>query len=837
MARPQRSRPRVLALLSAAAAVAPLVRAAIVDVFWDAACTIPQRVYTQDFYLGYCVGSMGMTACNAQLGWATFVIGSNGNDCPGNDLPALSATFTTTTCTPVFNWGYTVYYKLAPNPVCNAPGGVAPTAMGWFTGDKCENSTGQALRSLATGAEVFVWSTSPSQCYPNAWPNPGGGDWNATAVALDSATGSLTIKTYGQGPTCAGPVYSSYVNLSASGGCKPPTTGANIVTSGNVGASVELFPAPTLVTNTCPAGQSAVPGVASSLPTMAMLGSTPVVASGVRMVFYKDASCLSPLGSGGPAEFPLFGGFCQGGVAVTGCNAALGWATVNWHGANGCDSQPTSVTTLTTMTCTTVNNFGSTMYIKLASADCSAPATPPLMLGVYSDDKCAYGDFPVGGPAASISVPWTLERPIWPANCWPGYWPSNGLASRNSTSIALAADGSATIRIFGAGDATCSGPVYSSFVGVAAQAGDTQEAGKCTAATTGAANFAQTARGRSSGWVRLFRAPPAPFAAPNGARSAANRGAFINFFNDSTCRFPNWGVAGTGSGWMDAAHTITEGGYPIYAGYCAGGITVTGGNAAQDWVSTAWFVGNDCDTTPTTSVMLSSTACATFDNFGYTNYVRIAPSPDVSVPLQAPLEYVYFGEPTCTYQPYETPGVLGGYTYENPVFSQPYCYCGFAWDGNPNGPNWNCSTTAIDPVTRVVTVSMYNYKDCSGPVLSSWVMPTKGNTEYDGTCNGPTTGADRYQFPANNSRYRVFEQPAWPFAVATTAKSSALTGVKIQFFLWNAEQRVYLERRRPVSGRHGADDVQLRSRLGAGARLPGKRLRHGADLDLDLLDD
>lgn len=127
------------------------------------------------------------------------------------------------------------------------------------------------------------------------------------------------------------------------------------------------------------------------------------------------------------------------------------------------------------------------------------------------------------------------------------------------------------------------------------------------------------------------------------------------------------GVVGDGSGWLDAAHTMTEGGYPVYAGHCAGGITVTGGNAAQGWVSTAWFVGNDCDTTPTTSVMLSPTTCAVFDNFGGRNYVKIAPNPDVSVPLTAPLEYVYFGEPTCTYQPYETPGILGGYTYENPV--------------------------------------------------------------------------------------------------------------------------------------------------------------------------
>ena len=69
------------------------------------------------------------------------------------------------------------------------------------------------------------------------------------------------------------------------------------------------------------------------------------------MVFYTDATCTVPWGSGGPAEYPVYGGYCQGGIAVTCCNAALGWATVNWHGGNGCDTPPTSVTTLTTMTC------------------------------------------------------------------------------------------------------------------------------------------------------------------------------------------------------------------------------------------------------------------------------------------------------------------------------------------------------------------------------------------------------------------------------------------------------------------------------------------------------
>jgi hypothetical protein len=156
-ARPRRS---VLVLLSAAAAaVLPLVHGAIVEIFWDDACT--QHMYTQDLYLGYCVGSLGMTACSAQHGWASFVMGSSSNDCPGNDMPALSATITTN-CTAILNWGYYQYYKLAPNPVCEAPGGKTPTAMAWYSGDKCENSPGEAFRSNVNG--VFVWSAAPDEC-------------------------------------------------------------------------------------------------------------------------------------------------------------------------------------------------------------------------------------------------------------------------------------------------------------------------------------------------------------------------------------------------------------------------------------------------------------------------------------------------------------------------------------------------------------------------------------------------------------------------------------------------------------------------------------------------
>ena len=239
------------------------------------------------------------------------------------------------------------------------------------------------------------------------------------------------------------------------------------------------------------------------------------------------------------------------------------------------------------------------------------PATPPLEIGIYSDAACTYGDFPLNGASPSISVPWVFENPLWPTSCWPYYWISNGASAYNSTSIAIAGDGSVTFKIYGSSDMTCSGPVFSSFVGVMAQAGDTQEHGKCTGATTGAANFAQSHVGQSSGWVRIFPAPRAPFAVPNGAPLANGRGVYLNFYDDIYCN-------STSGGFTDATHTTTNYSYPIFAGYCNGGITVTGGNSALGWASTAWFVGNDCDTTPTTSVMLSTMTCTTVVNFGGT---------------------------------------------------------------------------------------------------------------------------------------------------------------------------------------------------------------------------
>ena len=314
------------ALLALAAAAA--VHSVRWNAYLDENCT--DLSYPMDIYLGYCVGGLGISACNSQQGWATFVSGTNSNECNGVDLPVISFTATTSTCRYYFNWGGGVYVKLGPNPVCDAPGGVAPLAMSWYDGPACEQNPGEANRpfSGAGGWWIPEWSLTPG-CYRYEMAPAG----NGTAVSVDATTGAVSLLSYGAANgMCTGPVFASWTNITLAGGCKTPSTGN--LKSGDMGASIDVYPQKPLITNTCPAGQSAVPGVASALPTMSMIGPTPSVASGVRMVFYADDKCTIPWGSGGPAEYPVYGGYCQGGIAVTGCNAALGWATVNWHAGN-----------------------------------------------------------------------------------------------------------------------------------------------------------------------------------------------------------------------------------------------------------------------------------------------------------------------------------------------------------------------------------------------------------------------------------------------------------------------------------------------------------------------
>lgn len=98
----------------------------------------------------------------------------------------------------------------------------------------------------------------------------------------------MTPRNLDQTGTCTGRCAVATQAFTLAGGCKTSTTRTNLVTAGSIGNSVDLFVATPVVTNTCPAGKSAVPGVATALPTMATLGTTPVVASGVRM-FWSPA--------------------------------------------------------------------------------------------------------------------------------------------------------------------------------------------------------------------------------------------------------------------------------------------------------------------------------------------------------------------------------------------------------------------------------------------------------------------------------------------------------------------------------------------------------------------
>ena len=62
------------------------MQAAVVSIYYDAACTEPPS-YTQDFYLGYCVGSLGMTSCSSTLaswlGESVITYGHEQNRVPG----------------------------------------------------------------------------------------------------------------------------------------------------------------------------------------------------------------------------------------------------------------------------------------------------------------------------------------------------------------------------------------------------------------------------------------------------------------------------------------------------------------------------------------------------------------------------------------------------------------------------------------------------------------------------------------------------------------------------------------------------------------------------------
>ena len=59
------------------------------------------------------------------------------------------------------------------------------------------------------------------------------------------------------------------------------------------------------------------------------------------------------------------------------CNAAQGYASVAAWENNDCDAEPWAVAYLMTTQCVNFNG----LYVKLASADCSVPPSPPLLIG------------------------------------------------------------------------------------------------------------------------------------------------------------------------------------------------------------------------------------------------------------------------------------------------------------------------------------------------------------------------------------------------------------------------------------------------------------------------
>ena len=174
---------------------------------------------------------------------------------------------------------------------------------------------------------------------------------------------------------------------------------------------------------------------------------------------------------------------------------------------------PTSTSTFSTTECTFVSDwYGGTAYIKLGSADCSAPPTPPLKLVIYSDPKCTYGDFTM---SQQHGVPWANEYPVAPYECNQEFWMWRDDQPWNSTKVVVSASGIVDIYIYGAYDKTCSGPVYATFRNLAYKPGNTRTSGPCTPATTGESLFAQSYAGQTEGWVRILQQPASPNAIKN----------------------------------------------------------------------------------------------------------------------------------------------------------------------------------------------------------------------------------------------------------------------------------------------------------------------------------
>ena len=807
---PRLSALRALVALTAVGAA----RSALLGFYSDSACTQP--LWKRDFYLGYCPWGLTLTACSEQAGWAVLLGGSNSGDCPGIDTPGWTGNVSLGVCAP----GLGNFWRLE-TAVCEAPGNVPPPMATFYDGTQCGNSTGSADRAwwIYNWGMTISYPTTPDGCIV------GGVGSNNTYVHTDPATGAVSVTFYGSGPTCTGPVYATYASIPASGACKTPTTGAALLPVGPMfltGASANVIPSPPIATNVCPASLPTVGYVPpTTMPVMHVVGDSVRAAAGVFFQFFTDYTC-STVGAPG---FPIFAGYCMGGYAVTGCNAALGWATLNLYPGNGCAGVPSASIIVGTGSmagyngawapyCTAASNWGDELFIKLLSADCSAPAAPPLMIATFSDYGCTYGDYPTGGPQPGIAVPWVTENPVWPTSCWNGYWPSPDASTWFPASISVNAGGSVNIYIYGASDATCSGPVIMSFLDVTAAAGDTERSGKCVRATSGAT----TDRTKPAARLRLFAAEPVAHVGPNGP--SLGTGVAVSYFDDAACTQPT-------GGWDDQAQKTTGTQLPYYAGYCNQGTAITGGDSSAGWASWVGFMGNDCDAFPTVAVVLVKGVCTTIDwpastpntlsvwntTPPSTTYYVMATSIDLGLPSSAPLSYIGFFEPTCTYEPYEWPGPLGFITISQPA-APAKC---FNLCMVPDGNTCNQTRNTVDLATRTLTLQVFGDSatdpGCHGPVYSTWVsMPSKDtsgvnpsgvNTQYSGTCVGPSTGASNYH-SGGIVKLRVFEAKPWLMQAPSQISSQVIgVGVKLKLFL-DANCMF------PAGGAAGAASVTLR---------------------------
>ena len=325
----------------------------------------------------------------------------------------------------------------------------------------------------------------------NSFFNWDGYNGNYSLLIQDPVTRTLTVNVYN--PTdCTGPVQSTWVlpdapgNTQYAGTCNGPATGVSRYQLWTNNTRFRVFDMPKWIFS-----------VATTVPSY--------VLGGVTLTMFGDQTC-----SGTPSlSLTLYSGVCVAGLAITSGNSAQGWAQLLNFPGNDCTAAPVDTITFSTTECTLWDSWGA--WVKLTSADTSAPATPPLELLMYADAACMYGDWPAGGPQAGIHVPWTNINPMTPA-CNQGYWPVRDGQPWNTTKISMSAPGVYDIFIYGASDTTCTGPVYSSFRGLTYTAGNTRTSGTCTPATTGAGHFAQSHVGQTSGWVRLGQSPAFAFA-------------------------------------------------------------------------------------------------------------------------------------------------------------------------------------------------------------------------------------------------------------------------------------------------------------------------------------